>query len=42
MGRPSQAVELGGALDLGPPAPREVRITLVAPDGTAGGTFACR
>ena len=31
MGRPSQAVELGGALDLGPPEPREVRITLVEP-----------
>ena len=26
---------LAGALDLVPPGPREVRITLVAPDGTA-------
>ena len=31
MGRPSQAVELAGALDVGPPEPREVRITLVEP-----------
>ena len=35
MGRPSQAVELGGALDLGPPEPREVRITLVEPPAPA-------
>ena len=36
MGRPSQAVELAGALDVGPPEPREVRITLVEPNGNGG------
>ena len=35
MGRPSQAVELAGALDVGPPEPREVRITLVEPPAPA-------
>ena len=34
-GRPPQLTALAGALDLVPPGPREVRITLVAPDGTA-------
>ena len=34
-GRPPQLTTLAGALDLEPPGPREVRITLVAPDGTA-------
>ena len=35
MGRPSQAVELAGALDVGSPEPREVRITLVKPPAPA-------
>ena len=34
-GKPPQLTTLAGALDLVPPGPREVRITLVAPDGTA-------
>ena len=34
-GRPPQLTALAGALDLVAPGPREVRITLVAPDGTA-------
>ena len=34
-GQPPQLTTLAGALDLVPPGPREVRITLVPPDGTA-------